>query len=44
MIKNKKKKFPDLNKDGKLTYADILKGRGVKEGVFRKDRINGKKS
>ena len=24
------KKFPDLNKDGKVTKADILKGRGVK--------------
>lgn len=23
------KSFPDLNKDGKLSYADILKGRGV---------------
>ena len=23
------KKFPDLNKDGKVTKADILKGRGV---------------
>jgi len=22
-------KFPDLNKDGKVTKADILKGRGV---------------
>jgi hypothetical protein len=22
-------KFPDLNKDGKVTFADILKGRGV---------------
>ena len=22
--------FPDLNKDGKVTQADILKGRGVK--------------
>ena len=22
-------KFPDLNKDGKVTMADILKGRGV---------------
>jgi hypothetical protein len=21
--------FPDLNKDGKITKADILKGRGV---------------
>ena len=29
-----KKKFPDLNKDGKVTFADVLKGRGV---------INGKK-
>ena len=25
----KAKKFPDLNKDGKITKADILKGRGV---------------
>ena len=25
----KKKKFPDLNKDGKVTQADILVGRGV---------------
>ena len=24
-----KAKFPDLNKDGKVTKADILKGRGV---------------
>jgi len=24
------KKFPDLNNDGKVTKADILKGRGVK--------------
>ena len=24
----KKKKFPDLNKDGKVTQADILMGRG----------------
>lgn len=23
------KKFPDLNKDGKVTQADILMGRGV---------------
>jgi hypothetical protein len=23
------KKFPDLNKDGKVTKADVLKGRGV---------------
>jgi hypothetical protein len=27
--KTMKKSFPDLNKDGKVTKADILKGRGV---------------
>ena len=27
--KKKKKKFPDLNKDGKVTFKDILIGRGV---------------
>lgn len=27
---NEKKKFPDLTGDGKVTKADILKGRGVK--------------
>ena len=25
----RKKKFPDLTGDGKVTFADILKGRGV---------------
>jgi len=25
--KKRKKSFPDLNKDGKVTFADILKGR-----------------
>jgi hypothetical protein len=32
------KSFPDLNKDGKITKADILKGRGViaKKGVMVK--------
>ena len=25
----KGKSFPDLNKDGKITKADILKGKGV---------------
>jgi hypothetical protein len=25
-----KGKFPDLTGDGKVTFADILKGRGVK--------------
>lgn len=28
---NKKSKFPDLTGDGKVTKADILKGRGVKK-------------
>jgi len=32
--KKKKKKFPDLTGDGQVTFADVLKGRGV---------INGKK-
>jgi hypothetical protein len=27
---NKKGKFPDLTGDGKVTQADVLKGRGVK--------------
>ena len=30
-VVKKKKKFPDLNKDGKVTFADVLKGRGVKK-------------
>ena len=29
-IKKMKGKFPDLTGDGKVTFADILKGRGVK--------------
>ena len=33
-VEKKKKKFPDLTGDGKVTFADVLKGRGV---------INGKK-
>ena len=28
----KKKKFPDLTGDGKVTFADVLKGRGVING------------
>ena len=43
MRKEMNKGKTDLNKDGKLTYADILEGRGVKEGVFRKDRMNRKR-
>ncbi len=30
MTDKNKKGFPDLNKDGKVTKADVLKGRGVK--------------
>ena len=37
-MKNGGKSFPDLNKDGKVTKADILKGRGViaKKGASMK--------
>ena len=41
-----KKKFPDLTGDGKVTRADILKGRGVegfeKGGKVKIERINKK--
>jgi hypothetical protein len=34
------KEFPDLNKDGKITQADILKGRGVfQEGGSLDDQM-----
>jgi len=32
------KKFPDLTGDGKVTYADILKGRGVKPKGSKTDK------
>ena len=33
-------KFPDLNKDGEVTQADILKGRGVyKKGGMAKMKM-----
>jgi hypothetical protein len=37
------KSFPDLNKDGKVTRADILKGRGViaKKGASVKKAKSG---
>ena len=35
-LKNKKKSFPDLTGDGLVTYADILKGRGVINGKKKK--------
>ena len=40
------KSFPDLNKDGKITKADILKGRGViaKKGMKVKKAQNGNKT
>ena len=40
MKKGSGKKFPDLTGDGKVTFADILKGRGVINGKKKK---NGKK-
>ena len=33
-----KKKFPDLTGDGKVTFADILKGRGVINGKKKKTK------
>jgi hypothetical protein len=35
-----KKKFPDLNKDGKITKADILKGRGVFKKGGKVSKVN----
>ena len=41
-MKDGGKSFPDLNKDGKITKADILKGRGViKNGVSLKKAKSG---
>ena len=39
---SKKKSFPDLNKDGKITKADVLKGRGVYKygGKVEKEKID----
>ena len=34
-----KKKFPDLTGDGKVTFADILKGRGVINGKKKKKKV-----
>ena len=44
VMKKAKGGFPDLNKDGKVTRADILKGRGVKgmkKGGSAKKMMNG---
>lgn len=35
-------KFPDLTGDGKVTQADILKGRGVGEGMKKGGKTGGK--
>tara|TARA_R110001599_G_scaffold198220_2_gene394898 strand:- start:53 stop:259 length:207 start_codon:yes stop_codon:yes gene_type:complete len=35
--------FPDLNKDGKVTQADVLKGRGAK-GFMRGGPVQGYKN
>ena len=37
------KKFPDLNKDGKITKADILMGRGVIKKKKKKKKKTSKK-
>ena len=37
-----KKSFPDLTKDGKVTKADILKGRGVIAKSGTKMKMGGK--
>ena len=38
------KKFPDLNKDGKITKADILMGRGVIKKKKKKKKKTSKKN
>ena len=37
--KKKKKKFPDLTGDGKVTFADVLKGRGVINGKKKNKKV-----
>jgi uncharacterized protein with gpF-like domain len=37
--KKKNKKFPDLTGDGKVTFADVLKGRGVINGKKKKKKV-----
>ena len=38
-VNKKKKKFPDLTGDGKVTFADVLKGRGVINGKKKKKKV-----
>ena len=40
-VKKKKGKFPDLTGDGKVTRADVLKGRGVFKSGGRAKRGGG---
>ena len=37
--KKKKKKFPELTGDGKVTFAEVLKGRGVINGKKKKKKV-----
>ena len=37
--KKKKKKFPDLTGDGKVTFADVIKGRGGINGKKKKKKV-----
>jgi len=34
-----KRKFPDLTGDGKVTFADVLKGRGVKRNQMAGGKV-----
>ena len=38
-----KKKFPDLTGDGKITFADVLKGRGVERKQMAGGKVEMKK-
>ena len=38
------KKFPDLNKDGKITKADILMGRRIIKKKKKKKKTSNKKT
>ena len=38
-----KKKFPDLTGDGKVTFADVLKGRGVNRKQMAGGKVEMKK-
>ena len=42
--KAKRKKFPDMSGDGKVTMKDVLIGRGVIKKNVRSKKRNGKKA